>query len=277
MKNLKGYMLGLVVGGLVLSGGWFAWGAIQSEVGLNVFSNQTNTWIKQRNIPQSPAVGTSLLDATTGVQSLNAPVVASVLYGTSGGAWIPVGIQNMTSGTFLGVNAALRGVSNIAVFDRDNVGSAANMGVASGGTLSSTAAISLAPTFTSHVLDTRSIPHEYNGTNINLVRNNFNQATTGITTNAAGTAVNMTTTPMRTYTMIIDRTVGATDVVDIALQCSHDGTIWPGATFNTLSVTTLAGEPTRTSVGVIPCNFMRYNVVTVGAGNTLTIQLLATR
>jgi hypothetical protein len=36
-------------------------------------------------------------------------------------------------------------------------------------------------------------------------------------------------------------------------------------------------SPALTSIGDVPCDYMRYNVVTVGSGNTLAIDLLATR
>ncbi len=126
------------------------------------------------------------------------------------------------------------------------------------------------------ILATIAYSYEFDGTTYDRVRNQFTQSTTGIVANGAGTAVNMTTTPMSKYTMIVDRTVGATDIVAINLECSIDGVIWP-ATGNVISVTTLAVEPTRNSAGDTPCQYMRYNVVTIGAGNTVTIQLLATR
>jgi len=110
-------------------------------------------------------------------------------------------------------------------------------------------------------------------TDLNRVRIANSQSTTGITTNAAGTTVDMSKCPMSKYTMIIDRTAGATDVVDIRLEVSLDGVIFVQAT----QVVSLVGEPIRSSAGDIPARYMRYNVVTVGTGNTLTIQLLATR
>ena len=107
---------------------------------------------------------------------------------------------------------------------------------------------------------------------------NFSKSTTGITTDAGGgTAIDMSSTPMSKYTMIIDRTAGATDVIEIHLECSLDGTIWSNTNDALISVTTTANEPTRNSFNGGPCQQIRYNVVTVGAGNTLTIQLLATR
>lgn len=101
----------------------------------------------------------------------------------------------------------------------------------------------------------------------------YSQSTTGVTTNAAGTTVDMTNTPPTKYTMVIDRTVGATNVVEIDLQCSINNT----AFVQVATITDLTNEPALTSTDGTPCVYMRYNVVTVGAGNTLAIDLLATR
>lgn len=119
----------------------------------------------------------------------------------------------------------------------------------------------------------QAIEIEFDGTTNDRIRHSFTQSTTGITTNAAGTTVTMTTTPMNKYTMIINRTAGATDVVEIDLECSIDNV----AVVQIATITSLVGEPVLASVGNTPCNLMRYNVVTVGAGNTLAIDLLATR
>jgi hypothetical protein len=78
---------------------------------------------------------------------------------------------------------------------------------------------------------------------------------------------------MSKYTMIIDRTAGTTDVVEIDLQCSINNT----AFVQIATITSLVNEPVLTSIGDIPCAYMRYNVVTVGSGNTVSIDLLATR
>lgn len=102
---------------------------------------------------------------------------------------------------------------------------------------------------------------------------NWTQSTTGITTNAAGITADMSTTPMSEYTMIIDRTAGATNVVEIDLQCSINNT----AFIQIATIIDLTNEPVLTAIGDVPCLYMRYNVVTVGAGNTLAIDLLATR
>jgi hypothetical protein len=275
---MRKFMLGILIGGILLSGGWFAWGAIQSEVGLNLYSLQTQTWGKQRAIPLSGALGDTLVDADTGVQVLNAPAVASALYATSGATFTPLRISNLqsTSGTASASGAALNVVNSPSPFLRSSGSQAFCM--ASGGILEDTITIT-PPTFTTCIPDVRAFTFEHNGTTENMVRSNFNQSTTGVTTNAAGTAVNMTTTPMSKFTLIVDRTGGATDAVEIDLECSIDGTIWPANTMEIVSIVTLAVEPARagSTTSTIPCNYMRYNVVTVGAGNTLTIQLLATR
>lgn len=114
---------------------------------------------------------------------------------------------------------------------------------------------------------------ELSGTTWNKIRSDFNQSTTGITTNGEGATVVMTTSPMNKYTMIVDRTAGATDVVEIDLQCSINNV----AFVQIATILTLVGEPTLTSIGDVPCRYIRYNVVTIGVGNTLSIDLLAVR
>lgn len=114
---------------------------------------------------------------------------------------------------------------------------------------------------------------EYNGATHDRIRHSFTQTTAGVTTNAAGTSVNMTTTAMSKFTMLIDRTAGATNVVEIDLDCSIDNTDF----VQIATITDLTNEPALTSQDGTPCYYMRYNVVTVGAGNTLQIHLLAVR
>jgi len=123
------------------------------------------------------------------------------------------------------------------------------------------------------VIGSYEIDNTDGSTTINRVRMSFSQSTTGITTNAAGTAVNMTTTPMSKLAMIVDRTAGATNTVDVRVEASFDGTIF----VQVAQITDLTTEPVYISTSDVPSKYMRYNVVTVGAGNTLTIQLLAVR
>ncbi len=122
-------------------------------------------------------------------------------------------------------------------------------------------------------IPTWSLNGELSGSTWYQVRNSFVQSTTGVATNAAGTTVTMTTTPMSKYTMIIDRTAGSTNVVEVDLQCSINNV----AFIQIATITDLTNEPVLSSVTDVPCNYMRYNVVTVGSGNTLAIDLLATR
>ncbi len=124
-------------------------------------------------------------------------------------------------------------------------------------------------------LNTASITYELDsaGTNNERVRNSFTQSTTGVVANGAGTTVSMVTTPMQAYTMVIDRTAGTTNVVEIDLQCAINNV----AFVQIATITDLTNEPVLASITGVPCQQMRYNVVTVGAGNTLAIDLLATR
>jgi hypothetical protein len=122
-------------------------------------------------------------------------------------------------------------------------------------------------------IDTNTLNSELGGTTWDRIRHSWGQSTTGVTTNAAGTTVDMTATAVSKYTMIIDRTVGATNVVEIDLQCSINNT----AFVQIATITDLTNEPALVSTDGVPCFYMRYNVVTVGTGNTLAIDLLAMR
>jgi len=119
----------------------------------------------------------------------------------------------------------------------------------------------------------RALTYEFNGTTWDRIRSLFTQTTAGITANGAGSPLNMATTPCKNYTMMIDRTVGATDVVEIDLEGSIDGTDFA----QIATITSLVGEPVTVSAINLPYSVVRYNVVTVGAGNTLQIHLLAVR
>ncbi len=115
--------------------------------------------------------------------------------------------------------------------------------------------------------------YEFDGTTFDRIRHSFNQNTIDITTNGTGTTVDMTQTPMSKYTMVVNRTAGATNVVEIDFECSLNDT----AFVQKGTIITLATNPFSVSLGDVPCNQMRYNVVTVGAGNTLDIDLLSMR
>jgi len=126
---------------------------------------------------------------------------------------------------------------------------------------------------TSGNLSTQSFEYEFDGTTYDRVRNQFTQTTASITTNAAGTPITMTSTPMSKFTMMVNRTAGTTDVVEIDLQCS----ITQVEFVQIATITDLTNEPVLVSIDGTPCAYIRYRVVTVGTDNTLTIDLLATR
>jgi hypothetical protein len=103
----------------------------------------------------------------------------------------------------------------------------------------------------------------------------FTQTTAGVTGAGAGTAVDMSKNPMNHFTLMVDRTAGTTDVVEIDLEGSVDGVDF--RQIGSLTVTSLAQEPVLIAGGNTPMSYMRYNVVTVGAGNTLQVHILATK
>lgn len=130
-------------------------------------------------------------------------------------------------------------------------------------------------TTSSNAVNVNAFLSELEGTTQDRVRHSFRQELTGVNANAVQTTIDMVNTPMNRYTVIVDRTAGATDVVDIELQCSIDNT----AFVTILSILTLAGEPVIANpmTNNIPCARLQIEVIDVGAGNTLAIQTLAVR
>lgn len=98
-------------------------------------------------------------------------------------------------------------------------------------------------------------------------------STGSITGNGIGAVQNVLTSPMQNWSMIIDRTAGTTNVVEIDLLCSTDGV----DTYQIATITDLTTEPAGVSAVNIPCAYFTYNVVTVGTGNTLQIHVLGTK
>jgi len=140
----------------------------------------------------------------------------------------------------------------------------------------STTAASYSNTGLPFLLGTAAVGVELNNgqvTTLSSVSSHFRELVSGIDANGTGDAFDMEATPMSKFTLTVDRTAGATDTVNVAFQCSLDG-----ASFITiLAVTDLSAEPVLQSVGDTPCLQVRYNVGTVGAGNTLTVSWVGTR
>ncbi len=113
-----------------------------------------------------------------------------------------------------------------------------------------------------------------NGFDVDVTRLPFStQSTTGVNANGAGSTITMSTNPMTKYTMIINRTAGTTNTVEVDLECSIDNT----AFIQISTITDLTNEPVLSAVADVPCAYLRYNVVTIGSGNTVAIDILATR
>ena len=99
----------------------------------------------------------------------------------------------------------------------------------------------------------------------------FYRSVAGINANGTGVVIDMTAAPKSRFTMNVIRTAGATDTVSIALEGSLDNSNWIALG----SITDVTSGKATTSVVDKPARHLRYNVVTVGAGNTHMIQLLA--
>lgn len=111
----------------------------------------------------------------------------------------------------------------------------------------------------------------------------FRQVNTGIIANGAGPALDCSSCPRESISMVVKRTAGLTDSCAINIQISLNGTDWvtltgtAGAGFGgPVAVQSfLYNNPAYACAHTGPFKYVRYNVVTVGAGNTLSIELLA--
>ncbi len=112
--------------------------------------------------------------------------------------------------------------------------------------------------------------HEFNGTSWDRIRHSFNQSTGGVNSNGAGTTLSLATTPMSKFTILVLLTAGsAAYVVDLEGQVNGIGWVALG---------TLSSSSSIDALHVVnkPVNAIRFNVTTIGGGNTMTIGLLAT-
>lgn len=191
---------------------------------------------------------------------VSALIVPALLFGSGSTSLAPVSVTDVGSGGSVSVD------DNGVTLSIDDGGGSVSIN----GTV--TPADNLGNPTDTH--NTNTLNSEFNGTFWQRTRHSFTQELTGIVANATQATVDMTTTPMSKYTLVVDRTVGATDVVEINLECSINNT----AFIIIATITSLTVEPALINpAGDIPCNRYRVDVVTVGAGNTLAIDTLATR
>lgn len=117
--------------------------------------------------------------------------------------------------------------------------------------------------------DSRAFTYELNGTTWDRTRHKYTQTAAGITANGAGTTISLTQTTVSKFTLQVVRTAGASAYV-VALEGSINGTNWvPIGTLSSSAATDMVHVVNKALTNV------RYNVTTVGAGNTLTTLLLA--
>ncbi len=96
----------------------------------------------------------------------------------------------------------------------------------------------------------------------------YMQTATGITANGTGATLDMSKGPKSKFTRAWSRTAGASNA-DIDVQGSLDGTNW----FDLINEGAIP-EGATFKVDA-PVSYIRYNVIDVGSGNTITIILLA--
>ncbi len=110
---------------------------------------------------------------------------------------------------------------------------------------------------------------EFNGTSWDRLRHSFNQSTAGVNSNGVGSTLSLATTPLSKFTIIVLLTIGsAAFVVDIEGQINGIGWVPLG---------TLSSSSAIDALHVVnkAANAIRYNITTIGGGNTMTIGLLA--
>ena len=112
--------------------------------------------------------------------------------------------------------------------------------------------------------------HEFNGTSWDRIRHSFNQSAAGVNAHGAGTALSLATPPLSKFTIMVLLTIGsAAYIVDLEGQINGIGWVPLG---------TLSSSSSIDALHVVnkPVNAIRFNVTTIGGGNTMTIGLLAT-
>ncbi len=123
---------------------------------------------------------------------------------------------------------------------------------------------------TTNALVASALQYEFDGTTFDRVRHSFNQSSAGVNSNGVGSSLSLATTPMSRFTIIVLLTIGSAPfVVDIEGQINGIGWVPLGALTSSSSVDAL-------HVVNKPVNALRYNVTTIGGGNTMTIGLLTT-
>ncbi len=110
---------------------------------------------------------------------------------------------------------------------------------------------------------------EFNGTSWDRIRHSFIQAVSGINSNGVGSTLDLVTTPMSRHTIEVDLTVGSSAYV-IELQ----GLIGAGA-WTVLGILSSSDAPDMLHIVNKPVTQLRYNITTIGSGNTMTINILS--
>ena len=171
--------------------------------------------------------------------------------------WVGVGASDGSLFQALQVQSAAQPNLRMALYDSATL-------------LNIVAAFSDASTNTVGHLPSSAHKHEFNNTSWDRVRHSFNQSTAGVNSNGAGTTLSLATTPLSKFTIIVLLTVGSAAYV-VNLEGQVNGIGW-------VPLGTLSSSSAIDALHVVnkPVNAIRFNVTTIGGGNTMTIGLLAT-
>lgn len=111
------YLLIGVLAGLLISGGWFAWAAIQSQVGVNTYDSISGSWYPSANRVVTP--GADNETSFTSITSSQVPDIDSILHAFNGTGYDrlrTVGIGDAVAQT--GILAQSNFLFNGATYDR---------------------------------------------------------------------------------------------------------------------------------------------------------------
>lgn len=93
----------------------------------------------------------------------------------------------------------------------------------------------------------------------------------GITSDSATATIDMSKHPSKDYCFTVKRTAGATNTISVAFSGSLDNSTW----VTLATITDVTSGFNSAIVSDKPYLYVRYFVTTVGAANTLTIEILA--
>jgi hypothetical protein len=279
---MRKFILGILIGGLLLSGGWFAWGAIQQEVGISAYQKTTiggvlgNSWQRVYNFAEIFNAG------TTGLKT-----GALVVYPACNATASNTIKQCMSTGDF--TDFTLSAGENLPIHGSILFATNGSTGAYPIRARSSNAD-GIAVDGLNYNLQTMSILWGYNGTDFDRLRSDITNGldvdvtrfpngtrSDTFTTTTSGTAVNRTTSPVKLYSLQVTGTatqVGTT-TWDVRLECSLNGTTYTTVLTHAYPATA-DGATVSSGTANVPCLYMRSRTeaITLGTATNIVVVIL---